>query len=325
MTTIPWVEKYRPQEFEGIILSDANRKILSEIISTAHFPNILLYGPPGTGKTTTIMNLIREFQQRHETISPERIIHLNASDDRGIETIRTQIHDFIHSNHLFKEGMKFVILDEVDYMTATAQQCLKNMITSPALNDTQVHLEKVRYCLICNYVSRLDFSLQKEFLKLRFNAMPINHIIKFLSHICREENLSHCITKPDLSAIQQYYQNDIRSMINYIQSQSTFLINSKRPLSKTNLKIIQSSTWDECIQNIKKKTEADFIDYIQKTSILYNTSWNEIIISFLYYYISKYTISMSDIETIKDIIHSNYIPNHIRMKHIYFFIRNSIK
>jgi DNA polymerase III delta prime subunit len=221
--------------------------------------------------------------------------------------------------------MKFVILDEVDYMTPTAQQCLKNMITSPALNDTQVHLEKVRYCLICNYVSRLDFSLQKEFLKLRFNAMPTNDIIKFLSHICSEENLSHCITKPDLIAIQQYYQNDIRSMINYIQSQSIFLLNSKKPLSKTNLKIIQDAVWDECIKYIHKSTEAEFVDYIQKISITYNTSWNEIIISFLYYYISKHNCSLSDINTIKDIIHSNYIPNHIRMKHIYFFIQNTTK
>jgi DNA polymerase III delta prime subunit len=325
MTTIPWVEKYRPQEFERIILSDTNKKILTQIIKTGHFPNILFYGPPGTGKTTTIMNLIKEYQNAHETISPEKIIHLNASDERGIETIRSQINDFINSNHLFTTGNKFVILDEVDYMTATAQQCLKNMITSPAINTSQTHLENVRYCLICNYVSRLDFSLQKEFLKLRFNMMPTNDIIKFLHNICREENLTHCITKPDLMAIQQYYQNDIRSMINYIQSQSVFLVNSNKPLSKTNLKIIQASIWKECIKYITTKTEAEFVDYIQNISIQYNTSWNEIIISFLYYFMASYTCGMSHISIIKDIIHSNYIPNHIRMKRIYFFIRRTLK
>ena len=60
---IPWVEKYRPQNFENIILNNENKILFNEIINKNIFPNILLYGPPGTGKTTTIINIINRFQE----------------------------------------------------------------------------------------------------------------------------------------------------------------------------------------------------------------------------------------------------------------------
>ena len=63
-TSIPWVEKYRPSRFEDIVLDDINRKIFENIIKNEHFPNLLFYGPPGTGKTTTIINLIRAYQEK---------------------------------------------------------------------------------------------------------------------------------------------------------------------------------------------------------------------------------------------------------------------
>ena len=63
MNNIPWVEKYRPQNFENIILNNENRILFNEIINKNIFPNILLYGPPGTGKTTTIINIINKFQE----------------------------------------------------------------------------------------------------------------------------------------------------------------------------------------------------------------------------------------------------------------------
>ena len=123
-----WVEKYRPTSFEDIVLEPINRTLLKNIIKTNNFPNLLFYGPPGTGKTTTIINLINEYQDKYNQKSKGLKIHLNASDDRGIDIIRNQINQFVNTKTIFGKGMKFVILDEVDYMTKNAQQALRYLI-----------------------------------------------------------------------------------------------------------------------------------------------------------------------------------------------------
>ena len=111
-----------------IVLSDVNRTIIDSIIKLNYFPNILLYGPPGTGKTTTIINLINKYHKLNGCEGKALMIHLNASDDRGIEIIRNQINMFVKSYPLLNKGMKFVVFDEVDYMTKNAQQALRYLI-----------------------------------------------------------------------------------------------------------------------------------------------------------------------------------------------------
>jgi len=154
-TYIPWVEKYRPTAFTDIVLNQENTTIFETIFRLNYIPNILLYGPPGTGKTTTIINLITEYQRKNNQRNKGLMIYLNASDERGIDIIRNQINSFVNSKALFNTGMKFVILDEVDYMTKNAQQALKYLL--------QEYKDNVRFCLICNYISRIDDSLQNEF------------------------------------------------------------------------------------------------------------------------------------------------------------------
>ena len=95
MTTIinnskPWVEKYRPNILNDIVLDKTNKNILNNILKMNYLPNILLHGPPGTGKTTTIINLIEELQILNNNKNKSLIIHLNASDERGIDVIRNQ-------------------------------------------------------------------------------------------------------------------------------------------------------------------------------------------------------------------------------------------
>ena len=169
----PWVEKYRPTSFKDIVLDPINKEIMETILKNNYFPNLLLYGPPGTGKTTTIINLVNSFQEKHNQKNQGLMIHLNASDERGIDIIRNQINQFVNSQTLFKKGTKFVILDEVDYMTKNAQQALKYLLRGIEGN--------VRFCLICNYITRIDESLQNEFMRLRFNQLPEKAIIDFLS------------------------------------------------------------------------------------------------------------------------------------------------
>ena len=183
ITYIPWVEKYRPTNFNDIVLDDINRTIMDNILKNNYFPNILLYGPPGTGKTTTIINLINTFQENNNQKNKGLMIHLNASDERGIDIIRNNINNFVNSKNLFYEGIKFIVLDEIDYMTKNAQQALKYLL--------QINNKNVRFCLICNYISRIDESLQNEFMRLRFNQLPEDKIINFLQLINKFENLNY--------------------------------------------------------------------------------------------------------------------------------------
>lgn len=206
--TIPWVEKYRPTSFDQIVLDDINHRILKNIVETNRFPNLLLYGPPGTGKTTTIMNLINSYQERYNQVGKGLTIHLNASDERGIDIIRNQISQFVNSKALFTTGLKIVVLDEVDYMTKNAQHALKYLLQDRSTN--------VRFCLICNYISRIDDSLQNELLHLRFNQLPSDKITGFLSTIAEKEGVN--VSESTVKAVQRLFKSDIRSMINYLQS-----------------------------------------------------------------------------------------------------------
>ena len=142
----------------------------------------IVIGPPGTGKTTTIINLVNSFQEKHNQKNQGLMIHLNASDDRGIDIIRNQINSFVNSEALFNMGTKFVILDEVDYMTKNAQQALKYLL--------QKYPENVRFCLICNYISRIDESLQNEFMRCRFNKLPNVEVNNFVNKIIKNENMN---------------------------------------------------------------------------------------------------------------------------------------
>lgn len=244
---IPWVEKYRPRVFNDIVLSPLNRVTLSNIVEKNRFPNLLFYGPPGTGKTTAIVNLVSMFQEKYNQKSKSLVIHLNASDERGIEVIRNQISQFVGSKTLFVNGTKFVILDEVDYMTKSAQQALRQLMVT--------HKKNVRFCLICNYASRIDDALQSDLVKLRFNQLPSSDIDRFLRNICDAENVD--ISQNNLVKVRQQFGSDMRSMINFLQSNIGVGNTSK---------IIVTSDWKKIIGNIcdTNKSIADITKYVLK-------------------------------------------------------------
>ena len=204
---IPWSEKYRPKTFQQTILDPINRNIFESIIERKQFPNILFYGPPGVGKTTSAINIIQLYQQKYHRVNKETVIHLNASDERGIELIRNQIFNFVRSRNMFESGLKFVILDEVDYMTKNAQQALKNLLQSSYNN--------VRFCLICNYICKIEQSLLNEFVCIRFNKLPDNEIEEFFKTLAQQEKL--VISTEFIKRMKTMFHTDIRSMVNYLQ------------------------------------------------------------------------------------------------------------
>jgi replication factor C subunit 3/5 len=260
----PWVEKYRPTIFNNIVLDPLNRELLQNIIKTQYFPNLLFYGPPGTGKTTTIINLISAYQNIPG--NKNSMIHLNASDERGIDIIRNQINSFVNSNSLFNQGMKFVILDEVDYMTKNAQTALRYLLQNYKAN--------VRFCLICNYISRIDEALQNEFVRLRFNQLPEKSIFNFLNVINISEKLNY--STDIIISIQKLFNSDIRSMINYMQS-NDIIINEK--------KIIKQDLWKHITNEIVINNTDTVVEYINHISREYNVETKNLLKNYLNYLI----------------------------------------
>jgi len=310
---MPLVEFYRPKHLEDIVLDPLNKQILNNIVETSYFPNLLFYGPPGTGKTTTIINLINAYQHKLNNQNKDFIIHLNASDERGIDIIRNQINLFVTSKPLFNTGMKFVILDEVDYMTKNAQQALRYLL--------QNYTGNVRFCLICNYISKIDEGLQNEFLRLRFNQLPDKDIIEFLNYISISEKLN--LSLDVLSSIQKLYKSDIRSMINFIQSNQN--------MKNDTLKIIDNEIWTTLLSMIASREKMEKISqHIHTISLIYNIDKKNIIKDFLNYIIKYHAcyVNGAFLDFVENLMHSqnqNYNYHiHYSISKLYSFLSPSL-
>jgi replication factor C subunit 3/5 len=198
---LPWTETYRPKELENIIFEPDTERLFYPMIKKNFFPNMLFYGPPGTGKTTTIMCLLKRYQDTYGHYN--NVIHLNASDERGIEVIRNHLYLFVHSRGLFNQQLKFVVLDEVDSMTKQAQTSLLHLMTVP----------NVRFCLICNYISKLIPDLRDYLLLVPFYN-TFRHE-EYIQKIIETESIT--IDKEVIEDIKLNYYPDMRSFVNSLQ------------------------------------------------------------------------------------------------------------
>ena len=287
---IPFVEKYRPSKMDDIVLDSYNRRIFNNILKQKMFPNLLIYGPPGTGKTTTIIAIIKEYNKKIDNKNYETM-HLNASDDRGIDNIRNIILKFVTSRSLFQNNHKFVILDEVDYMTEQAQLGLKILIESK--------LENVTFCLICNYISKLDVSLCNNFIKLQFKKMEKDKILSLLHKIINKENIK--CPKKKVNSIYTLWKYDIRSMINYIQTNSRHI---------TKINILDHEQVKIIFNKLKDKDINTGLIYIDKISEIYNISIKEILFHLITYAIQN----SADVELVhicKLIIHNTKVDEKL--------------
>jgi replication factor C subunit 3/5 len=305
MNEIPWTEKYRPNNFEDIILEENNKKLLNNIIDINYFPNLLFYGPPGCGKTTTILNIIKSFQNKNNIKNNSSIIHLNASDDRGIDVIRNNIFNFIKTNNLFDCDYKFIILDEVDYMTKSAQQALKYII--------QMYNKNICYCLICNYISKIDNSLKNEFINIRFNNLPKDETFKFINNINITEQLN--LSVDTINNIINYFNSDVRSMVNYLQKNS---FKNKNIMDNNSLHKL-------FIINTNNNVDV-FLKEIFKLERVYEIDKKNIIINYIYY-ILYYKIDIINnivINNLEHIVHNINNNNniHYKIKFLYFLIKS---
>ena len=204
---LPWIEKYRPISLDHIISQDKVILSLKNFIKNKNLPNLIFYGPSGTGKTSTIMACAYELYKENTQFM---VMELNASDERGIETVRTRIKQFVVSKTFLCNNtlFKLVILDEIDAMTNDAQAILRKIIEDNTKN--------VRFCLICNYLNKINTSLQSRCICFKFIPLQTNIIIDKIQQIIVKENIH--ISDDGISQLLNNTSGDMRKILNILQS-----------------------------------------------------------------------------------------------------------
>jgi replication factor C subunit 3/5 len=204
---LPWVEKYRPNSLEDLVAHEAIISTISKFIKEKKLPHLLFYGPPGTGKTSTILAMAKEmYGKAYSSMSLE----LNASDDRGINVVREQIKNFASTQQIMAKGIKLIILDEADSMTNAAQFALRRII--------EKYTKTTRFCLICNYVSKIIPALQSRCTRFRFMPLPPQIARQRIEFVANAERID--LTPDGLDALVELGNGDMRKYLNILQSTS---------------------------------------------------------------------------------------------------------
>lgn len=195
-----WVEKYRPQVLSEYIGNVTLKNVFAKYIEEQDLPHILLYGSAGGGKTTAAKILTNAIKCD--------FIYINASNERGIDTVRDKIKSFASSCGF--NPLKVVILDEADGLTPDSQRSLRNVIETYALHT--------RFILTCNYKERIIEPLQSRVQAFQIHPPSKKDVAVYLTNILKQENITY--KNEDLVVIINNYYPDIRKVIQVAQ-QST--------------------------------------------------------------------------------------------------------
>ncbi|KAK0672889.1 putative replication factor C subunit 2 [Cercophora samala] len=213
----PWVEKYRPKTLSDVTAQDHTITVLQRTLQASNLPHMLFYGPPGTGKTSTILALAKELYGPE--LIKSRVLELNASDERGISIVREKVKDFARmqltnvSSAAYKARypcppFKIIILDEADSMTQDAQSALRRTM--------ETYSKITRFCLICNYVTRIIDPLASRCSKFRFKSLDQGNAKKRLEEIAEKEKVG--LEEGAVEGLIHCAEGDLRKAITYLQS-----------------------------------------------------------------------------------------------------------
>jgi len=215
MDNIPWIEKYRPNTINEIVGNGQVISILDNMVEKNSLPHIILFGSSGTGKTSTVLAFAKKIYGKFYR---HMILELNGSDDRGINVVREQIKEFCSTNNnlykMFnkKNMYKLVILDEVDSMTLDGQFALRRIIEN--------YTENTRFCLICNYITKITPALRSRCLAFRYEPLSNDFIMDKLYDIMDKENVD--LEDEIIDKIILKSNGDLRKSINMLQCLTTF-------------------------------------------------------------------------------------------------------
>ena len=250
MDTSPWIDKYRPTKLDHIIYQDEVKKVLKDTLKSGELPNLLFYGPPGTGKTSTILAFGLELFGPHAI--NDRIMELNASDERGIDTVRDKIISFAKETlstpdpNYPSPPFKIIILDEADAITLDAQSALRKIIETSS--------KITRFCFTCNYIEKIIEPIISRCIKFRFKPISEEALINRLKLISKIEKIK--LNDESYKQIVAHSEGDARRAIMTLQ-------NIK--YSKCNdINIILGSTPNNILEDIWKNIIKDDIRNILK-------------------------------------------------------------
>ena len=193
-------EKYRPIVLDDYVGNSKLKSSIAKQLEQNDIQNYLLYGPAGTGKTTLAKLIVKNLDCEY--------LYINASDERGIETIRDKVSGFASTMSL--KSIKVVILDEADFLTIQAQASLRNLIESFS--------RTTRFIMTCNYVERIIDPLQSRCQVLKIVPPTKKEVAVHLAGICDKEGIKYEPTA--IGKIVNQYYPDLRKMLNSIQTSS---------------------------------------------------------------------------------------------------------
>ncbi|KAE9973445.1 Subunit of heteropentameric Replication factor C (RF-C) [Venturia inaequalis] len=217
----PWVEKYRPKTLDDVTAQDNTITVLRRALQASNLPHMLFYGPPGTGKTSTILALAKELYGPE--LIGSRVLELNASDERGISIVRDKVKNFArqqlsnppsgpagveYRKRYPVPPFKIIILDEADSMTQDAQSALRRTM--------ETYSKITRFCLVCNYVTRIIDPLASRCSKFRFKSLDKENAGQRLKDIAELEHVA--LGEGTVDALVRCSDGDLRKAITFLQS-----------------------------------------------------------------------------------------------------------
>ena len=192
-----WVEKYRSNTLDNYVGNENIKQTIQKYLDQNDIQNFLFYGPAGTGKTTLAKLIVNNLDCDY--------LYINASDERGIDTIRDKVSGFA-SAASFKP-LKVVILDEADFITIQGQAALRNVI--------ETYSRTTRFILTCNFVERIIDPLQSRCQVLKIVPPSKNDIAKHVFNILKQEEAE--IEVEDLKLVVNQFYPDVRKILNTLQ------------------------------------------------------------------------------------------------------------
>jgi len=207
-----WVEKYRPKKLNEIVgLKHIVDSIQAFLKKPKTMPHLLLAGIPGTGKTTMALCIARElFGENWKTFTLE----LNASDERGINTVRDRIKGFSRYSRASFGNVPFalIVLDESDQMTRPAQTALRRIMETSSRTS--------RFILICNYSNKIIEPIQSRCAIFRFSKLNEKAMVEHIKNIAEKEKL--LLSAEVAEKIIEYSNGDLRYAINALQTAAAY-------------------------------------------------------------------------------------------------------
>ena len=199
-----WVEKHRPKSVGDIRGQPAVVNRLEVYAESGTFPHMLFAGPPGTGKTTAALALTRdEFTDTYR----ENTLEMNASDERGLESIRTKVKQFARSAPLGGATFKVIFLDEADALTPDAQGALRRIM--------EQYSGTCRFILSCNYSSKIIEPIQSRCAVFRFRPIASDQVAEEVRKIAAAEDIE--LDDDACDAIVHVSLGDLRKAITALQ------------------------------------------------------------------------------------------------------------